>query len=226
MDTTDGTFTDGTIVRSIQLSVDEMAIPDYGTFTRLDGLPGNPSIQIETMLQQFCPADGNGDIRDFSDGDTPDVPVGLVSGATVTEPFSGRAMELFTGEIDFADNSGPGANDSSAFGIYHGPAVVSDQFRAEAGQFLRLNYTAAGDVDDYHVAGYIYEVEADVTDPNYGEPVLDENGDVKFTMALSETGTEQLNGRASVEIEEGGIIDLYLLLAHLIKPAVSRLVRA
>ena len=57
--------------------------------TRLDGLPGNPSIQNRDdaatvpVLQ-----DGNGDIRDFSDGDTPDVPVGLVSGATVTEPFS------------------------------------------------------------------------------------------------------------------------------------------
>ena len=38
----------------------------------------------------------------------------------------------------------------------------------EAGQFLRLNYTAAGDVDDYHVAGYIYEVDA-VT----GNPILD-----------------------------------------------------
>ena len=48
-------------------------------------------------------------------------------------------------------------NDSAAFGIYHGPAVVSDQFRAEEGQFLRLNYTANDDVDDYHVSGYIYQ---------------------------------------------------------------------
>ena len=71
------------------------------------------------------------------------------------------------------------------------------------GQFLRLNYTAAGDVDDYNVAGYIYEVQILVI-LDFGDPVLDENGDVKITMALSETGTTQLNGRASVEIEEGG----------------------
>ena len=107
-------------------------------------------------------------------------------------------MELFTGEIDFVDNSGVGTDDSAAFGIYHGPAVVSDQFRAEAGQFLRLNYTAAGDVDNYHVAGYIYQVD-EIT----GDPVVDTDG-VKITMALSETGDIELNGRASVEIEEGG----------------------
>lgn len=186
-------------------NIEDMAQPDYGGFTPTGpaaGLAGNPDIQnVDDAATARVASAGN-----YTDvpTDTPDVPVGLVSGATITEPFSGNALELFTGRLNFASDTAPGAGDNAAFGIYHGPAVVSDQFRAEAGQFLRLNYTAAGDVDDYNVAGYIYEVEADATDPNFGNPVLDENGEVKMTMALSETGTEQLNGRASVEIEEGG----------------------
>ena len=189
-----GTFTDNSIVRNIPTpKIEDMAEPDYGAFVQMSGAPGNAAIQNRDDAATV-PVVQNGageDIRDYSDPATPDVSVGLISGADVVDPFSGSALELFTGEIDFEDNMG--------FGIYHGPAVVSDQFRAEAGQFLRLNYTAAGDVDDYHVAGYIYEVDA-VT----GNPILDASGDAKITMALTETGTAQPNGRASVEIEEGG----------------------
>ena len=195
-----GTYADNSVERAIPTpSLADMAQPDYGDFVRLDGLPGNDAIKDKDdaatvgVLQ-----DVDGDIRDYSDGSTPNVPVGLVDNDTVVDPFSGNVMELFTGEIDFVDNSGVGTDDSAAFGIYHGPAVVSDQFRAEAGQFLRLNYTAAGDVDNYHVAGYIYQVD-EIT----GDPVVDADG-VKMTMALSETGDIELNGRASVEIEEGG----------------------
>ena len=183
--------------------LEDMAIPDYGDFTPTgpaDGLAGNPAIQ-NTDDAAIARVSSAGNYTDIPT-DTPDVPVGLVGGTT--DPFSGNALELFTGRLNFAGDTAPGAGDNSAFGIYHGPAVVSDQFRAEAGQFLRLNYTAEGDVDSYNVAGYIYEVEADATDPNFGNPVLDENGEVKMTMALSETGDTQLNGRASVEIEEGG----------------------
>ena len=173
----------------------EMAKPDYGSFTRLNGSPGNPAIKnkddaVTVPVEQS----GGQDIRDYSDTfslDTPDVPVGLVSDASLAPPFSGAAMELFTGKVKF--------DDSAAFGIYHGPAVVSDQFSAEEGQFLKLNYSAAGDVDDYHVAGYIYEVDAAT-----GNPILDENGDPKIFMALNETGTVELNGTASVEIEASG----------------------
>ena len=176
-------------------TIQEMAKPDYGSFTRLNGSPGNPAIKNKddaatVPVEQI---DGE-DIRDYADTfslDTPDVPVGLVSDASLEPPFSGAAMELFTGKLKFED--------SAAFGIYHGPAVVSEQFSAEEGQFLKLNYSAAGDVDDYHVAGYIYEVDAAT-----GNPVLDENGDPKIFMALNETGTVELNGNASVEIEASG----------------------
>ena len=202
-----GQYDDSAVVtRSIPTPpIEEMAVPDYGDFTPTGpatGLAGNPAVQgVDDAATARVASSG-----DYGDTptDTPDVPVGLVSGPTITEPFSGNALELFTGRLNFAGDTGVGAGDNAAFGIYHGPAVVSDQFRAEAGQFLRLNYTAAGDVDDYNVAGYIYEVQADAVMLGFGDPVLDENGDVKITMALSETGTTQLNGRASVEIEEGG----------------------
>jgi flagellin-like hook-associated protein FlgL len=191
-----GTYTNTSVSRDIPTPpVEEIAEsnPEYGTFVDLFGNPGNPDVQNRDDAVNVGVVDNvNGDDElDYSDPDTPDVSVGLVSGGTVTDPFSGNAMELFTGELEFEDDA--------AFGIYHGPAVVSDQFRAEQGQFLRLNYTAAGDIDHYHVAGYIYKInEAN------GEFETDENGDAKITMALSETGEVELNGRASVEIEEGG----------------------
>ena len=108
-----------------------MAKPDYGSFTRLNGSPGNPAIKNKddaatVPVEQI---DGE-DIRDYADTfslDTPDVPVGLVSDASLEPPFSGAAMELFTGKLKFED--------SAAFGIY-GPAVVSEQFSAEEGRFL------------------------------------------------------------------------------------------
>ena len=61
------------------------------------------------------------------------------------------------------------------------------------------SYTANGDVDDYHVSGYIFKI-----DEATGEYETDENGDAIITMALNETSKTELNGRASVEIEEDG----------------------
>ena len=56
------------------------------------------------------------------------------------------ALKLDTGKFDF----------SKGFGIFHGPAAVSDVFAADEGDFLKLDYTAQGVNDDSHVAGYIY----------------------------------------------------------------------
>ena len=193
-DLSTGQYDDTAVVPDREIitpSIEEMALPDYGDFIRIDnGQPGNPNVQNKDDAVT-APIVGN---PDFSDPNTPNDDVALIN--NVTKGVAGKAMELFTGEIEFAEQA--------AFGIYHGPAVVSDQFEAEAGQFLRLNYTAQGDVDNYHVAGYIYEVEADENDPNYGNAVRDENGDPKIVMALSETGKTILDGRASVEIEEAG----------------------
>ena len=94
---------------------------------------------------------------------------------------TGGALKLDTGKFNF----------SEGFGILHGPAAVSEVFSADKGDFLKFDYTAQGTNDDYHVAGYIYEVNPDgsaKTDP---------------IMALNETGTST-NGRASVKVPETG----------------------
>ena len=151
------------------------------------GNPGNEAVKLKDDALTV-PLDRD---AGYTDPVNPTVPVGLVSDDTVTDPFSGNAMELYTGDLRFGE--------TAAFGIYHGPAVVSDEFRASEGQFLRLNYTANGDVDDYHVSGYIFKI-----DEATGEYETDENGDAIITMALNETSKTELNGRASVEIEEAG----------------------
>ena len=112
-----------------------------------------------------------------------DSSIGLVNGRT------GNAVELDTGFVKFDNDDG--------FGIYHGPAIVSDEFDAYDGQILRLEYTAQGQADDYHVTGYIYEVDGN------GNAVL-ENGKPKFTIALMETGTSVTNGRASINVDTDG----------------------
>ena len=94
---------------------------------------------------------------------------------------TGGALKLDTGKFNF----------SEGFGILHGPAAVSEVFSADKGDFLKFDYSAQGTNDDYHVAGYIYEVNPDgsaKTDP---------------IMALNETGTST-NGRASVKVPETG----------------------
>ena len=72
------------------------------------------------------------------------------------------------------------------FGIVHGPAAVSDTFTAEVGDILRLDYTAAGDYDDYHVAGYVFNTTTNA-----------------ITLAINETGTTG-SGRKSIEITQAG----------------------
>ena len=72
------------------------------------------------------------------------------------------------------------------FGIVHGPAAVSDTFTAEVGDILRLDYTAAGAYDDYHVAGYVFNTTTNA-----------------ITLAINETGTTG-SGRKSIEITQAG----------------------
>ena len=91
------------------------------------------------------------------------------------------ALKLDTGEFNF----------SKGFGIFHGPATVSDVFSADKNDYLKLDYTAQGVNDDYHVAGYIYEVNDDGSPKS--API----------MALNETGTST-TGRASIRVPETG----------------------
>ncbi|NBT87964.1 MAG: hypothetical protein EBT51_06610 [Flavobacteriaceae bacterium] len=97
-----------------------------------------------------------------------------------TDGVAGDGLKLATGSLTF----GPGDN----FGVYHGPAIVSDVFSATAGQFLKMDYAALGIDDDYHVTGYIYNV--DEVNP-------------KLHLAIGDTGTSA-NSRMSVEVPENG----------------------
>ena len=103
----------------------------------------------------------------------------------MTVSINGGQLKLNTGQFNFQNVPG------GPYGILHGPAAVSDVFRGDAGQFLKLDYTATGTGDDYHVAGYIYRVNPDGSAA--GDPII----------ALNETGTS-VNDRASVEIPETG----------------------
>ena len=93
----------------------------------------------------------------------------------------GGALKLDTGKFNFSDG----------FGIFHGPATVSDVFSADEGDFLKFDYSAQGEDDDYHVAGYIYEVNPDGSAKS--APII----------ALNDTGTSA-SGRASVRVPATG----------------------
>jgi len=95
--------------------------------------------------------------------------------------LNGGTLKLDTGKFNF----------NKGFGIFHGPAAVSNEFTADKGDFLKLDYTAQGVNDDYHVAGYIYEVNPDGSPKS--APII----------ALNETG-KSVSSRASVEVPVTG----------------------
>lgn len=118
-----------------------------------------------------------GDDFDPEVGPTNDF-VDLVS--NTTDGVAGDGLKLATGSLTF----GQGDN----FGVYHGPAIVSDVFSATSGQFLKMDYAALGIDDDYHVTGYIYNV--DEVNP-------------ELHLAIGDTGTSA-DSRMSVEVPENG----------------------
>ena len=89
---------------------------------------------------------------------------------------SNNRLNLETGQFDF----------NEGWGVLHGPAAVSDEFIARQGQFLKLDYTANAGGDDYHVVGYIYDVDTN-----------------DITMAFTDTAKNG-SGTASIEVERTG----------------------
>jgi flagellin-like hook-associated protein FlgL len=87
-----------------------------------------------------------------------------------------KELKLDTGFIKFQDED--------RFGIFHGPATVSDEFISEAGDFLKFDYDARIVDDNFHVAGYIYNVATN-----------------EITMALNKTDSYGA-GTASIEVTE------------------------
>ena len=97
-----------------------------------------------------------------------------------TDGAAGSGVKLDTGEVLFADGN--------EFGVYHGPAIVSDVFTARKDQYLKLDFSAFGENDDYHVTGYIYNVNEE---------------DPELHIAIGDTGKEA-DSRKSVEVPEDG----------------------
>ena len=87
-----------------------------------------------------------------------------------------KELKLDTGFIEFEPDD--------KFGIFHGPATVSNEFQAEAGDFLKFDYDARIVDDNFHVAGYIYNVATN-----------------EITMALDATDSYGA-GTASIEVTE------------------------
>ena len=135
------------------------------------------SVPTPTEAQMAATADGSG-----NDDAGLETALNTVQNNMRVQVDGGGKLNLNTSEFWFNNPAGK-------FGVLHGPAAVSDVFAGKAGQFLKLDYTATGTGDDYHVAGYIYKVNADGS-PG-GAPII----------ALNETGTA-VNSRASVEIPD------------------------
>jgi len=136
------------------------------------------SVPTPTEAQMAATADGSG-----NDNAGLETALGTVQN-NMRVQVNGGKLNLNTSEFWFTNPAGK-------FGVLHGPAAVSDVFSGKAGQFLKLDYTATGTGDDYHVAGYIYKVNPDGS-PG-GAPII----------ALNETGTA-VDSRASVEIPDNG----------------------
>ena len=188
--TVDGAFVDNSKRILVPTpSWNDMALPEYEDYvvnanlTRvsdetLEGRDDHP-LQVEAGGIFTTPSGRQIDLGDPG--------IGLI------DSDGGKAMELDTGGLVFDDGNG--------FGIYHGPAIVSDVFEVTVDQpkIVRLDYSALGENDDYHVAGYIYEVN-----PDTGEYLVDpETGKAKITMTVNETGTE-VDGRAGIEVPNPG----------------------
>ena len=55
-----------------------------------------------------------------------------------------------------------GVGDGSAYHVVHGPAIISDRFRGEAGQVVTLNWygLVLPNKDDFAVVGYLLDTDA------------------------------------------------------------------
>ena len=103
---------------------------DFGSNFTVNGL----TIPTPTDAQMVTPIHGN---PPNNDNATSTINSGNLSTA-------GGALNLDTGGMTI-----------DSYGIYHGPAAVSDAFAATKGDYLKFDFNANGTGDDYHVAGYL-----------------------------------------------------------------------
>ena len=73
------------------------------------------------------------------------------------------------------------SNETEAEGyVVHGPALYSDAFTAPAGRQIRLDWAASGEDDDYHVLGYLLNVDTCAQ-----TEVLDDTGEYRTWNTVS-----------------------------------------
>ena len=146
----------------------QMVKPAYDVYedTTVNPLDGS-EIQIRREPDPSVKNHDNNPINSLDSGGN-DLDISLVSNGGDND------LDLDTGFVEL----------SQGFGIFHGPAAVSAEFTAQQGDFLKFDYDARIVNDDFHVAGYIYNVATN-----------------EITMALNSTDSYGA-GTASIEVSE------------------------
>lgn len=138
-----------------------------------------------------------------------------VNGITIPTPTDAEMVRPIHGNPPNNDNANSNRNSGTlstaggalnldtggmtidSFGIYHGPAAVSDAFVASKGDFLKFDFSANGAGDDYHVAGYL------VNTADNSITIAINDVDLINPPELNSTG-KRIDGSTSVEVPDDG----------------------
>ncbi|RLT29120.1 MAG: hypothetical protein DWI54_08040 [Chloroflexi bacterium] len=92
-----------------------------------------------------------GPTQDITDGSHSPFSASIVTSGDFGAPAEGNnAVKLTLG----------GGNAADSYHVKHGPAIVSDEFKALAGQLITLNWFSAAGGDDFAVIGYLLDTDA------------------------------------------------------------------
>jgi hypothetical protein len=145
---------------------------DFGSNFTVNGL----TIPTPSDAQMVTPIHGN---PPNNDNATSNINSGNLSTA-------GGALNLDTGRMTI-----------DSYGIYHGPAAVSDAFAATKGDYLKFDFNANGTNDDYHVAGYL------VNTADNSITIAINDTDLINPPELNSTG-KRISGSTSVVVPDDG----------------------
>ena len=138
-----------------------------------------------------------------------------VNGITIPTPTDAEMVQPIHGSPPNNDNATSNRNSGSlstaggalnldtggmtidSYGIYHGPAAVSDAFAAKKGDYLKFDFNANGTGDDYHVAGYL------VNTADNSITIAINDTDLINPPELNSTG-KRINGSTSVVVPDDG----------------------
>ena len=145
---------------------------DFGSSFTVNGI----TIPTPTDAEMITPIHGNPPNNDNAISNRN-------SGALST---AGAALNLDTGNMTI-----------DSYGIYHGPAAVSDSFAAKKGDYLKFDFAANGTGDDYHVSGYL------VNTADNSITIAINDVDLINPPELNSTG-KRINGSTSVVVPDDG----------------------